>query len=144
MADARATVVACEEEPLNPEILHDIEHVFGQDTGAVIDVIGAGVGQRTVAIAAQIGENYMLVLRKPRSDAIPRRVVLRIAVQEQKWWAGTAVAQPDHGAVRAHVEMLESREQSRDFRAAPARRVADIICACRFGQHSCLLRRCWR
>src|SRR5215468_7031178 len=45
---------------------------------------------------------------------------------------------------RAHIEMLESWEQGRDLRAAPARWVATIIGARRFGQHGRLLRRRWR
>jgi len=36
--------------------------------------------------------------------------------------------------------MLEAREQGRDFGAAPARRIADIICRGRFGQHRSRLR----
>ena len=43
------------------------------------------------------------------------------------------------GALGAHVEMLEAREQGRDLGAAPARRIAGIIRSGRFGQHR---RRC--
>ena len=80
MADACAAVVAREEELLMPKTLHDFEHVHGQYATALIDVIGTGVEQRTVTAAAQVGENHMVAFRKPRGDAIPGRVVLRIAV----------------------------------------------------------------
>jgi hypothetical protein len=47
-------------------------------------------------------------------------------------------------ALRAHVEMLESREQGRHLRAAPAGRIARIIGRRRFGENRRLLRRCRR
>ena len=141
MADARAAVVARQEELPMPETLHDFEHVLGQYAGAVIDVIGTGVGQRTVAVAAQIGENHMVAFRKPRGDAIPGRVVLRIAVQEQQRRAGTAMADTYDGTLRAEVKMLEIRKQGRELGAAPARRITDIVGRCCFGHHRGLLRR---
>ena len=140
MAHACAAIVAREEEPLMPEIVHDFEHVCGQYSRTVIDVIGARLGQRAVAIAAQIGEHHVITLRQPGGDAVPRHVIARVAVQEQQGRARTAMAHANDGALRAHVEMLECREQSCDFGATPARRVTDIIGARRFSQHRSLLR----
>ena len=141
MARARATVVAGEEETLMAELLHDFDHVLGHGTKAVIDVIGPGLGQRAVAVAAQIGEYHVIAFRKPRGDAVPRYVIARIAVQEQQGRARTAMPHANDCALRAHVEMLECREQGRDFGATPARGVTAIIGARRLGQHRCLLRR---
>ena len=93
MAQARAAIVAGEEEALMAETLHDLDHVLGHDAEAVIDVIGAGLGQRAVAVAAQIGENHVIVFRKPRGDGVPRHVIVRIAVQEQQRRPRTAMAQ---------------------------------------------------
>ena len=108
MAQARAAVMAPEKEPLVTEVLHDLDHVLGHDAEAVIDEIGAGLGQRAVAVAAQIGEHHVIALRKPRGDRVPQHVIVRIAVQEQQGRAGAAMAHANDGALRAHVEMLES------------------------------------
>src|SRR5215471_2960470 len=94
------------------EILHDFDHVLRHRAETVIDVVGARFGQRTVAVTAKIGKHHVITLRKPRSEAMPCHVIARIAVQEQKRWPRTAVAQADDGAFRAHVEMLETGEQS--------------------------------
>ena len=86
----------------------------------------------------------MIALREPRGDRVPQHVIVRIAVQEQQGRAGTAMAHADDGALRAHVEMLESREQGRDFGAAPAHRIAGIIGRRSFGCHGGLFRQCRR
>ena len=72
MAQARAAVVAGQEEARVAEAIHDLDHVLGHDAKAVIDEIGAGLGQRGVAVAAQIGENHVIMLRKPRGDGVPQ------------------------------------------------------------------------
>ena len=144
MAGARAAVVADQEETLVAEALHDLDHVLRHDPKAVIDQIGAGVGQRAVAIAAQIGEHHVIALGEPRRDAVPQHVIVRIAVQQQHRRAGAAMAQADDGALGADVEMLEAREQRRDLGAAPAGRIARIIGGGRLRQHRRLLRGCRR
>ena len=83
----------------------------------------------------------MVAFRKPCGDAKPGRVVLRIAVQEQQGRARTAMAHTYDGTLRANVEMLEIRKQGREFGAAPARRITDIVGRCCLGQHRGLLRR---
>ena len=107
----------------------------------VIDVIGAGLRQRAVAVTAQIREHHVIAFRKPRRDAMPCRVSLRIAVQEQQGRARTPMTQANDGALRAHVEMPKSREQGCDFGAPPVRRIADIIGGGRLGQDRRRLRR---
>src|SRR5437870_1308981 len=87
MARARATVVAGEEETLMAELLHDFDHVLGHGTKAVIDVIGPGLGQRAVAVAAQIGQigqHHVIAFRKPRGDSVPRYVVARMPCRSSK------------------------------------------------------------
>src|SRR6516164_9575151 len=74
---------------------------------------------------------------------MPRRVIAWIAVQEQERRPGTAMAQADDGAFRAHVEMLETGEQPSDLLAPPARRIPNIIFA-RGLRHHCALLRCCR
>jgi hypothetical protein len=54
-------------------------------------------------------------------------VIVGIAVQEQQGRAGPTMAHADDGTLDADVEMLESGEQGRDFRAAPTGRIANII-----------------
>jgi hypothetical protein len=135
MAQARAAVVAGEEEALVSEALHHLEHVLGHDAEAVVDEIGAGLGERTVAIAAQVGEHDVVALRKPRRHRVPQHVIIGIAVEHQQRRAGAAVAHANDRALGADVEMLESREQGRDLGAAPARGVAGIIGRRRFGEH---------
>ncbi len=144
MAHARAAVVAGQEETRMAEALHHLDHVFGHDAKAVIDEFGPGLGERAVAVAAQIGEHHVVVFREPRGDRVPQHVIVRIAVQQQQGRAGTAMAHANDGALGAHVDMLETREQSRDLRAAPAGRIAGIIGRRRFGEHRRLLRRCRR
>src|SRR4029077_4907733 len=97
MAHACAAIMAREEEPLMPKTVHYLEHVLGQCRRAVVDVIGTGVGQRTVTVTAQIGENYVIAFGQPRGYTKPRRVVLRIAVEEQQRRARTAMAQANVG-----------------------------------------------
>jgi hypothetical protein len=56
----------------------------------VIDEIGAGFGQRGVAVAAQIGDTTWQ--RSVSRAATAYHVIVRIAVQEQQGRAGTAMA----------------------------------------------------
>src|SRR6516162_214521 len=84
-----------------------------------------------------------MTLRKPRSEAMPCHVIAWIAVQKQERRPGTAMAQADDGAFRAHVEMLETGEQRSDLLVPPARRIANIIFA-RGLRHHCALLRCCR
>ncbi len=140
MAQARATVVAGEEETRVTEALHDLDHVLGHDAEAIVDEVRPGFGQRAVAIAAQVGKNHVIALCQPCSNGVPKHVVVRIAMEEQQRRAGTTVAHANDGALGAHVEMLKPREQGRDFGAAPPGRIAGIIVRGRLGQHRRLLR----
>ena len=133
MAQARAAVVADQKEALVAEALHHFEHVLGHDAEAVIDEVRAGVGQRGVAVAAQIGEHHVIVLREPRRDGVPQHVIVRIAVQQQHRRPGAAMTHADDRALGADVEMLEAREQRGDLGAAPTGGIADIIGGRRFG-----------
>ena len=140
MAEPGAAVMTHEVEPRIPELLHDLDHVLGHDTKAVIDVVGTGLRQRAVAIAAQVGEDDVIVLRQACGDAIPRHVVDRMAVKHQQRRARTAMAQADDGAFGAHVEVLEPGEQGGDLGVAPAGRIAHIVGGIGFGDNCRLLR----
>ena len=122
-----AAVVAGDEEAAIAELLHHLHIVLGKGAEAVIDVVGAGLGQRGIAIAAQIGQHDVVALRQLCRDLVPRHVALGIAVHQQQRRTRAAMAHADDGAARLHVEMLESREQGRDFGGAPAVRIAHII-----------------
>jgi hypothetical protein len=37
-------------------------------------------------------------------------VIQRIAMNEQQWWTGAAVTQPNDGPAGAHIEVLKPRE----------------------------------
>ena len=52
VARARAAVVAGEKKTLMAEILHDLDRILRHRAETVIDVVGAGFGQRTVAVTA--------------------------------------------------------------------------------------------
>ena len=123
----RAAVVAGEKEALITERRHDLEHVAAHGAEAEVDILRAGLGQRAVAVAAQVRQDDVIVLRKLRRDLVPADVILRIAVQQQQRRAGAAVAQADGGAAGAHVEMLEARKQRRDVGTAPAHRIALVV-----------------
>jgi hypothetical protein len=135
MTQPGAAVMAGKEELPMAELLHDLDHVLGHHTEAVIDALFAGLGQRTVAIAAQIGEHDVIVLSQPRGDPVPRHVVNGMPVQQQKRRPRAAVPQADDRSLRAHVEMLEPGEKRCDLCAAPARRVAQVIGGSGFRDH---------
>ncbi len=144
MAQTRAAVVAGKEEALVTEIGHHLDHILGHDAEAVVDEIGAGLGQRAVAVAAQICEHHVITRSQPRSDGVPQHMIVRVAMQQQQRRARAAVAHADDGALGAHIEMFEPWEQVRHFRAAPAGRIAGIIGGGRFGYDRGLLRQCGR
>src|SRR5690606_27584157 len=94
---------------------------------AVVDVVGSGLRQRAVAVAAQVREDHVIALGEPGGDAVPAGVILRIAVHEQQRRSRAAVPKADDGAAGANVEVLEPREMGSDLGAAPAGRIADVV-----------------
>ena len=124
---APAAVVAGDEISPVAELLHHLDHVLRHGAETVVDVVGAGLGQRAVAIAAQIGQHDVIALREPRRDLVPAHVALGIAVQQKQRRARSAMTHADRRAARLHVEMLEAGEQCRDLRAAPAVGIVRIV-----------------
>ena len=92
------------------ELIHDLDRVLCHGAEAVVDVIGPGLRQGTVAVATQIRQDHMVTLCKPRRDAMPRDMILRIAMQQKQWWPRTAMAKPDDRTAGGHVQVLEARE----------------------------------
>jgi len=140
MAQSRAAIVAHKIEPLMPELLHHLDHVLGHDTETVVDAVRAGLGQRAVAIAAQVGQNDVIGLREARGDSVPRHVIDGVPVKHQQRRTRSAMAQTDDGALGAHIDMLETGKQVRDLAAAPARRIAHIVRGVCFGDDGGILR----
>ena len=135
MGHARAAIMADQEKPLMAELFHHFDHVFGHHAMAVIDELVAGLGQRGIAIAPEIGTHHVIVLRELCRDRVPKHVIVRIAMKQQQRRPRTAMAQANDGALGAHIDMLEAGEQSRNLRAAPARGITRIIGGRRFGQN---------
>ena len=134
MGHARAAVMADQEKPLMAELFHHFDHVFGHHAMAVIDQLVAGLGQRGIAIAPEIGTHHVIALCELCCDRVPKHVIVRIAMKQQQRRPRTAMAQANDGALGAHIEMLEAGEQSRNLRAAPARGITRIIGGRRLGQ----------
>jgi hypothetical protein len=122
-----AAIVTGDHEALISELLHHLDEVACHLAEAEIDVVGTRIGQRAVAIASQIGKNDMVLLRQLCSDLVPAGVVFRIAVNEQKRRAETAVAQPNDSPAGAHIEVLETGEMRGHLGRAPARGVALVV-----------------
>ena len=66
---ARAAVVPRHVELAVAQLVHDLQQVLRHRAEAVVDVLGPGFGQRAVAVAAQIGQDHVVVLARdaPRS-----------------------------------------------------------------------------
>src|SRR5262249_30063611 len=72
-----AAVVTCDHEALVSEVLHDLDEIACHLAKAEIDVIGPRIGQRAVAVAAQVRKNDMVLLGQLPSDLVPAGVVFR-------------------------------------------------------------------
>ena len=66
-----AAVMAGQEEACKAEIVHHIEHVLSEHARGVVDVIGAGIGQRRIAVPAQIRHDDVITLRQARRTTYP-------------------------------------------------------------------------
>ena len=86
--DASAAVVADDGEALVAERAHQRDHVGRHRALAVLRVIELGRRRRRrlgrVAIAAQVGNDEREVGGERARDAVPHRVRLRVAVQQQQ------------------------------------------------------------
>jgi hypothetical protein len=80
---ASAPIVPCDHEALIPELLHDLDEIARHLAKTEVDIIRTCIGQRAVAIAAQIGKNEVVLLRELSGDLVPAGVILRIAMHEQ-------------------------------------------------------------
>src|SRR5262249_15041969 len=74
-------------------------------------VVGAAIGSRAVAVAAQIGCDNGEFLRQTRRDLVPRDVRQRIAVQQKKRGTGAALARIDARAAPVDLRVFEAVEQ---------------------------------
>ena len=124
---AGAAIVAGDEIAIVAQLLHDLDHVLSHGAERIVDVVGTGFRQRAVAVASQIGQHDVIVLRQSRSHLVPADMVLRISVQQQQRRSRAAVTQTDHGSAGTHVEMVESRKHRGDLGAAPAGGIARVI-----------------
>ena len=88
--DARAAVVAGEPEAREAQRAHQLDLVRRHRALRVVDVAGAAVGLRRIAVAAQVAADDGEALGEARRDPVPHRVRLRIAVQQQERRAAAA------------------------------------------------------
>jgi hypothetical protein len=97
MRQSRTAIVAADLEALEAERLHHLDHVLRHRPLGVGRMILGRLGLERAAVAAQVGRDHGEALGQRRPDAVPHRMRLWIAVQQQKWRAGTTMAQA-HGA----------------------------------------------
>src|SRR5438876_11380664 len=111
MGNARAAVVADQEEPVMAELFHHFDHVFGHHAMAVIDEPRAGIGKRGIAVAAQIRTHNVVALRQFCSDRMPKHMIVGIAMKQEQRRPRTSMTHANDGALRPHIEMLEAGKQ---------------------------------
>jgi len=102
--DARAAVVAGDEEALVPEARHELDHVARHRALRVGAVLRGGRRLERPAIAAQVRADDAVAARERRCDLVPHRVRLRVAVQEKERRALAAAAQAQ--PPRRHLDRL--------------------------------------
>ena len=90
--DAPAAIVAAHEEALVAERAHQRQHVVGHRALAVVGVVRLAARLRGVTIAAQVGHHEVVALAQAQCDAMPDRMRLRKAVQQQQRRTGLVAA----------------------------------------------------
>ena len=98
VGDPAAAVVAGQHEAFVAQRRHDLDHVLGHGALGVPGVIRSAVWLGTVAVAAEIGADEGEALGQDRGDAVPDRVGLRVAVQQEQGRPLPARTQEDLGA----------------------------------------------
>jgi hypothetical protein len=105
-------IVAGNGEPRESELLHDPDHVDSQLALRVGPVIRPRGWLAARPIAAQVGADDRVAVRKPRRYAVPHQVRLGKSVEEQYRWPGTRPSHVDvtaAGRNQLAIEGLEHR-----------------------------------
>src|SRR5688572_3277340 len=111
--DACAAIVPEHGETLEAEVPHDLDLIERHRAFRVFDVGCAALDFAAIAVATQICSDDGVVAREVTRDRGPRHAALRCAVQQQHRWAAAADHGMYHGARRADLLGLESREELR-------------------------------
>src|SRR5882672_11097112 len=111
MRDPPSAVVTDDAERLMTQGAHRLDLVLGHGALGIIDVVGKPVGLLAVAVAAQVRGDHPESLRELGRDAVPDRVGLRIAVQEEQRRSHAAVNEIDRRTARPDAPALEAGEE---------------------------------
>lgn len=73
-------------------------------------MVSSDAGLRSVAVAGQIGHHYCESFCEAGGDTVPRKVVLRVTMQQQQRWPVAADPQVDLNTADVDSPALEPRK----------------------------------
>ena len=91
---ARAAVVGADVEALEAGVAHHGQRIGGHRALAVGGVVGARRQALRVAAAAQVHRDHGVALGQRGRHAVPHRMRLRVAVEQEQGRSAAAVAHP--------------------------------------------------
>jgi hypothetical protein len=97
VCDSRSAVVPHDREPIETEMLHDLNLVQRHGALGVIGMVRSTLGLAAVAISSQVGRNDGVFPGEVGCNPVPDGVTLRGAMQEQKRWTPAACNDIDGG-----------------------------------------------
>src|SRR5436190_6053371 len=111
MRDPPSAVVTDDEERFMTQGPHRLDLALGHGALGIVAVAVKPAGLFAVSVAAQVGGDHPESLRELGRDAVPDRVGLRIAVQQEQRRSHAPVDEIDRRAARPDAPALEAGEE---------------------------------